>query len=248
MSQVVTWAIALLALVVSVATYRLNVRDRRHGWEAQERAQAEEVAGWLVREMCEEHKEMEWKAYVRNSSKSPVYDVLYVIHDSQDLDAAMPEMIPLIPPDTTWDFFPTWFGNQPEGNPRVYMTFRDKRGKAWQRDTHGRLTPVQRNVDNAPPADPVSGRISYGMRNQAAGLASSVAATEEEVADTGRSRGAPASRRAERLRDEAESARQHAAKERGVSNQLSNDRSRQRRTPADEHGRRAAVQSEDTKA
>ena len=129
MSQVVTWAIALLALAVSVATYRLNVRDRRHAWEAQERAQAEEVAGWLVREMCEEHKEMEWKAYVRNSSKSPVYDVLYVIHDSQDLDAALPEMIP---PDTTWDFFPTWFGNQPEGNPRVYMTFRDKRGKAWQ--------------------------------------------------------------------------------------------------------------------
>lgn len=74
MSQVVTWAIALLALVVSVATYRLNVRDRRHAWEAQERAQAEEVAGWLVREMCEEHKEMDWKAYVRNSSKSPVYD------------------------------------------------------------------------------------------------------------------------------------------------------------------------------
>jgi hypothetical protein len=120
MSQVVTWAIALLALVVSVATYRLNVRDRRHGWEAQERAQAEEVAGWLVREMCEERKEMEWKAYVRNSSKSPVYDVLYVIHDSQDLDAALPQMIPLIPPDTTWDFFPTWFGDQPEGNPQVY--------------------------------------------------------------------------------------------------------------------------------
>ena len=92
MSQVVTWAIALLALVVSVATYRLNVRDRRRAWEAQERTQAEEVAGWLVREMCEEHKEMEWKAYVRNSSKSPVYDVLYVIHDSQDLDAAMPEI------------------------------------------------------------------------------------------------------------------------------------------------------------
>ena len=145
MSQAVTWAIALLALVVSVATYCLNVRDKRYAWKAQERTQAEEVAGWLVREMCEEHKEMEWKAYVRNSSKSPVYDVLYVVHDSQDLDAAMPEIIPLVPPDTTWDFFPTWFGNQPEANPRVYMTFRDKRGKAWQRDTHGRLTAFRRN-------------------------------------------------------------------------------------------------------
>jgi hypothetical protein len=143
-------------------------------------------------------------------------------------------MIPLIPPDTTWDFFPTWFGDQPEGNPRVYMTFRDKRGKAWQRDTHGRLTRVQRNVDNAPPADPVSGRISYGMRNQAAGPAYSVAATEEEVA--------------ERLRDEAQSARQHADKEHAVSNQPSNDRIRQPRTPADENERRAEAQSEDPKA
>lgn len=249
MSQVLTWAIAVLALVVSVATYRLNVRDRRRGWEAQERAQAEEVAGWLVREMCEEHREMEWKAYVRNSSKSPVYDVLYVIHNSQDLDAAMPEMIPLIPPDTTWDFFPIWFGDPPEGNPRVYMTFRDKRGEAWQRDTHGRLTRVRRNVDSAPPADPVSGRISYGMRNQADGLGRSVAATKEEAADTleGVAEHRPAAD-AERLRDESESARQHAAKERGVSNQLSNDRSRQRRTPADEGERNVAVQSEDAKA
>jgi hypothetical protein len=162
-SQAVTWAIALLALVVSGATYRLNVRDKRYAWKGQEQEQAEEVAGWLAREMCEEHAEMEWKAYLRNSSRSPVYDVLYVVHDSQDLDAAMPEMIPLIPPDTTWDFFPTWFGDQPEGNPQVYMTFRDKRGKAWQRDTHGRLTPFRRNIDNAPPADPISGRISYGM-------------------------------------------------------------------------------------
>ncbi|HUK71597.1 MAG TPA: hypothetical protein VLW50_22990, partial [Streptosporangiaceae bacterium] len=69
-----------------------------------------------------------------------------------------------------------------------------------------KLSGIERNVDNAPSADPVSGRISYGIRNQAAGLASSVAASEEEVA--------------ERLRDEAESARQHAAKEHGVSNQL----------------------------
>jgi hypothetical protein len=162
MSQAVTWAIASLALIVSVAAYRLNARDRRYAWKTQEQAQAEEVAGWLVHEMCEEHREIEWKAYVRNSSKSPVYDVLYVVHDSHDLDASMPEMIPLIPPDTTWNFFPTWFEDQPEGSPRVYMTFRDKCGKAWQRDTHGRLTPFRRNVDNAPPANPVSGRISYG--------------------------------------------------------------------------------------
>lgn len=161
--QAVTGGIALLALLVSIATYRLNFRDKRYAWEDQARAQAEEVAGWLVREMCDEHEEVEWKAYVRNGSKSPVYDVLYVIHDSEDLDTAMPEFISLVPPDTTWDFFPKWFGEEPGGNPRVYMTFRDKRGNAWQRDTHGRLMPTRRPVDHAPPANRVTGRIRYDM-------------------------------------------------------------------------------------
>ncbi|WP_433308327.1 hypothetical protein ACQP0U_17545 [Micromonospora sp. CA-269861] len=144
---------------MSIATYRLNLRDKRYAWEDQARSQAEEVAGWLAREMCNEHQEVEWKAYVRNGSKSPVYDVLYVTRDREDLDASMPEFISLLPPDTTWDFFPTWFGDQPEGNPRVYMTFRDKRGNAWQRDTHGRLTPTRRPVDHAPPANRLTGRI-----------------------------------------------------------------------------------------
>lgn len=45
----------------------------------------------------------------------------------------------------------------------MYMTFRDKRGMAWQRDTHGRLTPFWRNIDDAPPANPVTGRISHDM-------------------------------------------------------------------------------------
>ena len=55
----------------------------------------------------------------------------------------------------------------------------------WQvagpRDTHSRLTSIQRNVDNVPPTDPVSGWISYGISNRAAGLASSVTASEEEA-------------------------------------------------------------------
>jgi hypothetical protein len=64
---------------------------------------------------------------------------------------------------------------------------------------------------------------------------SSVAATEEEVADTLEevAEHRPAAD-AERLRAEAESARQSAAKERGLSTQLSNDRGPRRRTPADE--------------
>jgi hypothetical protein len=81
------------------------------------------------------------------------------------------------------------------------------------------------------------------LRHQAAGLASSVAATEEQVADTLEevAEHRPAVD-AERLRAEAESARQCAAKERGLSNQLSNDRSPPRRTPADERGQHSAAQ------
>jgi type II secretory pathway pseudopilin PulG len=51
-------------------------------------------------------------------------------------------------------------------------------------------------------------------------------------------------RRRERLRAQAEAARQFAARERG----LSNDRGGQRRTPADERGPSAAAQGEDAKA
>jgi hypothetical protein len=146
---------------VSLATYRLNVRDKRRAWDDQARSQAEQVAGWLTRERCEQHDQMEGKAHVRNGSKLPVYDVVYVVRDRQDLDAAMPEFIPMVPPETTWDFFPTWFGDDPEGNPKVYMTSRDGRDSSWQRDSHGRLSPTRRPVDNAPPAHPVIGRIDY---------------------------------------------------------------------------------------
>jgi hypothetical protein len=55
-------------------------------------------------------------------------------------------------------------------------------------------------------------------------------------------------RRTERLRAQAEYARQFAARERGLSNEVSNDRGGQRRTPADERGPSAAAQGEDAKA
>jgi hypothetical protein len=80
------------------------------------------------------------------------------------------------------------------------------------------------------------------LRCEAAGLASSVAVTEEKVADTleNVAEHRPAAD-AERLRAQAESARQFAAQERGPSNQLSNDRGGRRRTPGDECGLGAVV-------
>jgi type II secretory pathway component PulM len=55
-------------------------------------------------------------------------------------------------------------------------------------------------------------------------------------------------RRRERLRAQAEAARQFAARERGLSNEVSNDRGGQLRTSADQRGPSAAAQDEDTKA
>lgn len=165
-AQIITTIIAVFALAVSVATFLLNLRDRRRSWDDQVRAQAAQVAGWVTREMCEEHGQLEWKAHVRNGSKSAIYDVLYVLHDSADLDAALPEMIPQIPPETTWSFNPTWWGGPLEYPPTVYMIFRDAHGKAWQRDAHGRLSSTRRPIDHAPPSDPVTGRIDYSRDPQ----------------------------------------------------------------------------------
>jgi type II secretory pathway component PulM len=55
-------------------------------------------------------------------------------------------------------------------------------------------------------------------------------------------------RRRERLRAQAEAARQFAARERGLSNEVANDRGGRRRTPADECEPSAAAQGEDAKA
>ena len=76
----------------------------------------------------------------------------------------------------------------------------------------------------------------------------SVADIEKEASDT-LEKGAERRRsaHAERWHGRAESVRQHAAKERGLSNQLSNDRGRQRRRPAGEWGPSAAARGEDAK-
>ncbi|MDQ4033958.1 MAG: hypothetical protein M3332_17640 [Actinomycetota bacterium] len=187
--------IAVLALLVSSAVFRVHLTDRRRARADQERAQAEQVAGWLT----VDREKKTWTAHARNGSTQPVYDVVYVVRDNEfDTDAAMPEFIPVIPPETTWSWSPGLFGPEafdgaPEDanygvytlydvddrclyvgslrnsglggsiNHRVYMTFRDGRGLTWQRDVHGRLTRFLRRIDDAPPADRVTGRI-YRVR------------------------------------------------------------------------------------
>lgn len=46
----------------------------------------------------------------RNGSTQPIYDVVYVIRDDEeDTDAAMPEFIAVVPPETTWSWRPDLF-------------------------------------------------------------------------------------------------------------------------------------------
>lgn len=145
--------------------FRVQLADRRRIRRNEDRAQAEQVSGWLTIDS----KEGARTAHLRNASTQPVYDVLYVVHDGYESDAAMPEFIPVVPPETTWAWSPGLFGD-PEGEPedralainaRPYMTFRDGRGLSWQRDVHGRLIPTRRPVDWAPRPNRLTGRIFW---------------------------------------------------------------------------------------
>lgn len=96
------------ALLVSSAVFRVQLVDRRRLRADQDRAQAEQVAGWLTFD----REEKSWTAHVLNGSTQPVYDVLYVVRDAGDSDAAMPEIIPVIPPETTWSWPVSLFGSE----------------------------------------------------------------------------------------------------------------------------------------
>lgn len=153
------------ALLVSAAVFRVQLADRRRIRRSEDRAQAEQVSGWLT----VDRETGQWTAHLRNASTQPVYDMLYVVHDGYEGDAAFPEFIPVVPPETTWSWWPTFIGDPRDVeddplltvNARPYMTFRDGRSLSWQRDVHGRISPTRRPVDWAPRPSRVTGRIFW---------------------------------------------------------------------------------------
>lgn len=202
--QVVSSIATAGALLVSAGVFRIQLIDRRRLRADQARTQAEHVAGWLT----VDRKEGSWTAHVKNGSPQPIYDVVYTARElnDEDTDAAVPEFIPVVPPDTIWSWEPTFLGPEffgdteemediPESaalytlygsdgsdrplyigsimnpggltnrlaegrvNHRAYLTFRDGRGRTWQRDTHGRLSLTNRPVDEAPRPARLTGRI-----------------------------------------------------------------------------------------
>jgi hypothetical protein len=168
--RVVDWAAVssiatAAALLVSAAVFRVQLTDRWRLRADQARAQAEQVSGWLT----VDREEKLWTAHLRNGSTQPVYDVLYVVHDGCEGDAAMPEFIPVLPPETTWSWaLDLWADPKDDSDPRAshvnacpYMTFRDGRERTWQRDVHGRLTqiPAGRPIDHTPRPNRLTGWI-----------------------------------------------------------------------------------------
>jgi len=111
--QVVSSVATAGALLVSAGVFRIQLVDRRRLRADQARAQAEQVAGWLTFD----REKRSWTAYVKNGSTQPVYDVAYIVRDlnNEDTDAAMPEFIPVIPPETTWSWEPSFFGPESFG-------------------------------------------------------------------------------------------------------------------------------------
>lgn len=113
--QVVSSVATAGALLVSASVFRVQLIDRRRLRADQNRAQAEQVSGWLTFD----REERTWIAHVLNGSIQPVYDVLYVVRDlnNADTDAADPEIIPVIPPETAYSWEPTFLSAELFGMP-----------------------------------------------------------------------------------------------------------------------------------
>lgn len=151
-------AVAILALLLNFSVFMVLRKDRRHVREVEERDQAERVAGWVSVD-ARQHR---LTAHIQNASDQPVYDVLFVVRDKEDLDFSMDTvgMLAVLPPKTIEDRDATFKGESFQSlNERLYLTFRDGRGVSWERDTHGRLRHAWRPLDSAPSPDGTTRRI-----------------------------------------------------------------------------------------
>lgn len=144
--------------------------------EAERHAQAEQVAGWVTTD----DEKPGLTAHVHNGSTQPVYDVFFVVRmrgDDTDLGTNSFGRHEVLPPGETITRSKWWENVDDDDslseeirmillnvNGRLYLTFRDGRGRAWERDTHGRLSEVRRPIDDAPPAGP-TGRIPTRPRD-----------------------------------------------------------------------------------
>jgi hypothetical protein len=146
--------IAAAAVAISVIVFAVQRADRRRDRRTVERAQAEQIAGWLSLEEDEQVV-----VHLHNASSQPIYDLLWMARDYSDLDVVSPDSeISVLPPHKTIDLYLGPAGGDLHPHLRVYLSFRDGHGLAWQRDSHGRLTRTHRPFDDAPPTNPITGR------------------------------------------------------------------------------------------
>lgn len=152
--SVATFAAVVVAIVLGVhevRKFRREVAEREEERQAREarleRAQAEQVAGWLRYTPRSEYAEQQGfhvYADIVNASPSPVYDLLVHVHG----DAAggfKVYGVGMVPPGETGHVHLPPEPDKPAHAVGAHIVFRDAAGRWWERDDQGLLTRHETN-------------------------------------------------------------------------------------------------------
>lgn len=149
---------AVVAVVVSRRTFRLeSERDRRNA-EARTRRQAASVSAWWARD-GDRHSGHSWAVHLRNASDTPVYKAALTIlglGQHAKLQATVIELS-VVPPTQAPTIHPIGItgaraddDHDADGHPlseyRVSLRFTDATGVRWMRDQYGVLSELEPNL------------------------------------------------------------------------------------------------------
>jgi heme exporter protein D len=151
--SVATFAAVVVAIVLGiheVRRFRREVAEREEERQAREarleRAQAEQVAGWLRYTPRSEYAEQQGfyvYADIVNASPSPIYDVLVHVHSATESNVA--RTVGMIPPGETGHLHLPPESTRPHEAIGAHIVFRDAAERWWERDDEGRLTRHEQN-------------------------------------------------------------------------------------------------------
>jgi len=154
--------VAILALVYTIAR---DINERR-------RAQALAVSCWIDGSFPSENEdEDEISVIISNPSSQPIYDVVIALDIVDDKGARhqfelmyrSATYVVSVPPGNYYTFIP-WYG---EGMHTVFNTaisFRDARGKWWNRDAAGRIEESYNSLDRYHVMRPPDPRSIYDCK------------------------------------------------------------------------------------
>lgn len=158
-AAIFTAAGVLIALFFSVRQYRESQRQKAAAAAAAERAQADQVAAWLMSSIIMPPN-MPVAAGLRNASTTPVYGVAVAIVGIQ---GAVPDgplrtaYLASLPPGEFWTVV---YGRDLDSSMHrrygVEIAFTDQAGQAWRRSAMGQLAKLNRS-----PADEYAMSMPY---------------------------------------------------------------------------------------